>query len=709
MKFNRYLTHFALGLNLILVLFLVFENKLSIPWWFSPAGRIHPLLLHLPIGALGLLIALFFIKKHLGINSFNLILKAGLIFLSISAAISAIAGLLLAQEQGYDPASLNNHKWTGFGFSIASYFALEFFEKISKTEILQKSMIALLVIISILVGHLGGEITHGENFVFENLKKEEPIESQNLSLYELKIQPILKEKCVSCHNDQKTKGDLNMSSIEKLLKGGKNGFLWKAGDTLNSHILKRANLPLDDKKHMPPKGKPQLSTEEIFYLTQWISEGANTKIKLSELPNNSFFKKLADEIKTPEKVYSFKKISEEKIAEISSPYCTIVPFSSQSPALSVSFFVSSKFEPTTFDNLSKIKTQIVRLNLAKMPVDDNYLKKISEFENLEYLNLNQTDIKGNGIDNLLKCKKLKELAISNTKISKQNFEKILTHPALKKVFIWNTALQESDIVNLEKKYRNISFDKGFETDESQKLALNTPILVNENLVIKDKEKVSFKHPLNEVKIRYTLDGSEPDTLQSPVYTQPIEIQSFTKIKLVATKPGWLASKPVEYNFYKSKFKALSAVLMQKANESYLGKGASGLIDLKQGDITNYKEENWLGFRENNFEALINLSGKEKLEGITLSYGEKADSYIMPPEWVEIWIKEKNQSLKLYKKVIPPQLEKMQSGGIKAINLPLSGSQIVQVKLVAKPVAKLPNWHPGKGDKGWFFVDEVFFY
>lgn len=29
-----------------------------------------------------------------------------------------------------------------------------------------------------------------------------------------------------------------------------------------------------------------------------------------------------------------------------------------------------------------------------------------------------------------------------------------------------------------------------------------------------------------------------------------------------------------------------------------------------------------------------------------------------------------------------------------------------LKLIANPVAKLPAWHRGKGDKGWFFVDEV---
>ncbi|MNY68403.1 hypothetical protein D3C86_2061590 [compost metagenome] len=34
-------------------------------------------------------------------------------------------------------------------------------------------------------------------------------------------------------------------------------------------------------------------------------------------------------------------------------------------------------------------------------------------------------------------------------------------------------------------------------------------------------------------------------------------------------------------------------------------------------------------------------------------------------------------------------------------------QLSCIKLVAKPLSKLPAWHPGKGEKAWVFVDEVF--
>jgi hypothetical protein len=52
-------------------------------------------------------------------------------------------------------------------------------------------------------------------------------------------------------------------------------------------LIERANLPLDDKKHMPPKGKTQLTPEEIAVLSAWINDGTNTQKTLKQLAVNS--------------------------------------------------------------------------------------------------------------------------------------------------------------------------------------------------------------------------------------------------------------------------------------------------------------------------------------------------------------------------------------------------------------------------------------
>jgi hypothetical protein len=708
MKITKYLSYFSFGLNLILLFFLVFEKQLIVPIWLNPIGRLHPIMLHLPIGALTILLFFFLFKKHFEDKSFRTFFEIILVFLSLTSALSAFVGLLLAQENGYDPTALFWHKWTGFTFSALSYLALEFKNKIQNIKTLQIITLSFLSVFMLWAGHLGGEVTHGENFVFSGMSNDKKLDSERKTAFSQHIEPILDAKCRSCHNDKKTKGDLNMTSIEKMLKGGKNGPLWFALDTLKSHILLRTKLPLEEKKHMPPKGKPQLTSTEIFLIKTWIAEGADYKSTTNQLPAQSYFKKLSSPKLAEVKEYKFSSPSESALEKLNSPYCSVIPLAYESPAMQASFYVSSKFDLKALQNLQDIKEQLVRLNLSKMPVNDEIFKTIGNFENLEYLNLNQTNIEGKGIENLLKCKKLEELAISNTKITDKEIEKLIKHPSLKKVFVWSTAITNIQAEKYQKINPKLKFELGFDATKVEKLKLNPPVTTNEKFVIEANEKVAFKHTLKNVEIRYTLDGTPPDSLKSNLYTQPISLNTFTNIKLLATKEGWLSSKEVEYNFFKSGIRAQSAILNLKPDVKYPGNGGNSLIDLKQGDMSNQKEPNWLGFRENNFESTISFKPNQVFKEVTISYLQKDNGYIMPPEWIEIWISKDKKPFKLLKKIKPSPLTKPEKSTIKAINVALVNQSFDSMKIIAKPVAKLPNWHRGKGEKGWFFIDEVYF-
>ena len=65
-----------------------------------------------------------------------------------------------------------------------------------------------------------------------------------------------------------------MESYETLLKGGKDGPVLIAGKALDSPMIHRLLLPLDDEDHMPPEGKPQPTLAEIAALQWWIERGA---------------------------------------------------------------------------------------------------------------------------------------------------------------------------------------------------------------------------------------------------------------------------------------------------------------------------------------------------------------------------------------------------------------------------------------------------
>ena len=486
------------------------------------------------------------------------------------------------------------------------------------------------------------------------------------------------------------------------------------GDALNSHIIQRASLPLENKEHMPPKGKPQLTTDEIALLSAWINEGADVKKAFKNYLASSETKKIASKFVGTKsaikeaKVYTFSMPSESALAAVNTPFCTVFPFATGSPALQADFFVSKKFDRKVLENLSKVGEQLVILNLSKMPLKDEDLSLIANFPNLEKLNLNQTDITGITLEQLKKCKNLESVALAGTKISKENLQKILDLPKLKEVFVWNTDINEVAVNELGKKYTKIKFDRGGIDNPNEILQLNPPILVNEDFIIKTNTPITMKHTLKNVKIRYTIDGSEPDSTTANIYQKPIVIESYTKFKALATKENWYASKKVEYSFFKSSFVADSVYLLNPPDPKHAGKGGITLKDLKKGPNDNFGDKAWLGYREKEFVGLFEFKKVQPIKGLTISYLQKMDSFILPPKIIEVWAGNNKTDLKIIQKLTPKQAEKMERNANLGLQIPFSQGSYKMIKLVIKPVSKLPAWHPGKGQKGWFFVDEVFF-
>ena len=74
-----------------------------------------------------------------------------------------------------------------------------------------------------------------------------------------------------------------MENYATLLKGGKDGPVLIAGKPLDSPMIQRLLLPLEDEDHMPPQGKPQPSLAEIAALQWWIDHGAPADKTIGDL------------------------------------------------------------------------------------------------------------------------------------------------------------------------------------------------------------------------------------------------------------------------------------------------------------------------------------------------------------------------------------------------------------------------------------------
>jgi hypothetical protein len=98
----------------------------------------------------------------------------------------------------------------------------------------------------------------------------------------------------------------------------------------------------------------------------------------------------------------------------------IFPLANGSPALQADFFVRQAFKKEQLSELADIKEQLVVLNVSNMPITNDDLKTIGQFEHLEKLVLNNTDITGENLSSLQSLINLKSLSLSGTKQSKNS-------------------------------------------------------------------------------------------------------------------------------------------------------------------------------------------------------------------------------------------------------------------------------------------------
>jgi len=702
----------------VFLLFMCFVDITTFPEWLINSGKLHPLFLHLPIALVIFNLPLYYFLK---LNSDNLKLqqlyKSSLVCTALLTTLTALAGLLLSGGGDYDPDTIFLHKWLGVGTAVFTHVQIYLFNWLEKRTRVGYTTAILAIVILVTGSHYGGTLTHGDGYLSiqpKEVANKFPVLNTTTTVFDAAVAPVIATKCLSCHNNAKMKGGLNMSDFQLLQKGGKNGAIFTAGNPDASMMIERMLLDMDDKKHMPPKGKFQLTENEILLFSKWIETGANATTTYHSLDKSDSLKLLIDEIRKSEtitkteKTYVFQAASQSKIDELNTPFRRILPLAYQSPALSVKFYLKEKFSINMLEECKSISTQVVEINLSNMPVDDKLFPLLSQFENLEKLNLNGTSITGKNLNELVKNKNLQQLSLASTVVNLLSLDG-LAKSAIKHVYLWNTKVTEQDLVSLKKKMPSIAWDLGYIPDKNELLKLTPPKPINTDRMILGKdEKIILKHPLPEVQIKYTLDGSKPDSLSGKIYQTPIQASQITRVIAVATNKSWISSDVSDFTFFKEGQKVDSVQLLNLPSEKYRKNGKLLLIDLKKGfpEILNL---NWLGYKENSFKTGFYFSNNQEKSQVVVSAADNTGAYVFPPTKIIVRGGDSRNNLKTIGTLSPEMPKDYRSNGVLPYIVPIQKGNYKYIEIEAFNIQSLPSWHGGKGEKGWVFVDEVFFY
>ncbi|TLV03541.1 c-type cytochrome domain-containing protein [Dyadobacter luticola] len=720
LRFRVFAEQVLIASNIFILFLLLFESKLVIPAWLQTIGRMHPLILHFPIVILllAMLLEFFRFQPEYSTNTFYKNFLQGLLLIgSLFAAVTVIMGIFLSQEDGYEGPTLTWHKWTGAGiFFIASIIYWIRNTGWYKAPVAKVSAF-ITVVGLVMTGHYGAALTHGSDFIWEPVSIEKEMAAVPLDqavVYTNVIKPIFDQKCTSCHNPDKLKGELILSDPASIMKGGKSGKLLVPGNPQISLLLQRAHLPMDDKKHMPPSGKSQLTLQEISLLTLWVKRNADFKKKVTDFPEKDSLRILAAAYLLPaeqQEEYDFPAVDEAEIAKLNTDYRTILPLARESPALAVNIYNSASYSSKQLDELSEIKKQVIALNLNKMPVKDADIKSITQFENLHKLDLNFTDVTAAGLKELSTLKHLQNLTLSGTKLGLEDFKGLLPNlKSLKTVAVWDTKLSAADVEQLQKASKNLDIIGGFKDDGKSPLRLNPPQVKNSSTIFAQSLALNIKHPIKGVDIRYTMDGTEPDSISSPLLDDKTVITKNETIKAKAYKKGWYGSEMATFEFFKSAYVPDSSNLLAPLNRVHQAEGAKTFFDKKLGVIGANNPawaNNWAGVRDNDMVFVSEFKKPITISSLGVHYMIEEATSIFPPDLVEIWGGSSPDNMKLLTKFKAPLPKKGDTPSLKTVEGKFSPQTVTWIKVVAKPNGKIPDWHSNKGKKALLLIDEMF--
>jgi len=262
-------------------------------------GRFHVLVLHIPIG---LVVAILVLEVMARSEKYRH-LEAGAPFLWAAAAISAVVTVALGYmhyaEGGFDGGSGNLHRISGT--SIAVLLCIVAFVRCSPlarnyTPVYLPAAV-LMVVLASMVGHYGGNLTHGSTFLVEYAPQ--PIRAlaglgprrppvTNLAAadpYLDVVGPMLGQRCGSCHNPDKRQGELDLSNFDAMMRGGETGSVVVSGRPQVSEMIRRITLPEDDEAFMPAEGNTPLTAAQIQIVEWWISAGIPVDTTIGQLPD----------------------------------------------------------------------------------------------------------------------------------------------------------------------------------------------------------------------------------------------------------------------------------------------------------------------------------------------------------------------------------------------------------------------------------------
>lgn len=435
----------------------------------SVFGRLHPLVLHLPIG-IG--VALFIIELLTWFLGFEESRRPHGILACLAAAtawISVATGYVLNGEGAFAPADVDPHRNAALvcagalTIAAAAHLKSNAGARVGFLRI-YRLFLTFGIVTIIAAGHLGATLTHGQSYLTGFRGGAEATESTNPASapvpgtpgndeFTNKILPIFESKCNQCHGEEEQKAKLALNTREAMMAGSKHGPVIHITNRKESELLVRIERPAEEKGHMPPKNKPQLTDDERKTIGEFILKG-NFAAAASNAKNEAA-PAIVQETVEP-------SADEKDIAALREALVHVQPISQGSKLLWIDFAApATRMDEEQIVKLLKpVARFTAELSLNRSKITDGGLEIVASMPALRRLELRSTAVGDGGILFLKNHPALEELVMTQTKAGDASVDVLLTLQKLRKIYIWGGAFSADGIAKLRRERPELKVDAG---------------------------------------------------------------------------------------------------------------------------------------------------------------------------------------------------------------------------------------------------------
>tara|TARA_R110002012_G_scaffold291564_1_gene486082 strand:+ start:94841 stop:97771 length:2931 start_codon:yes stop_codon:yes gene_type:complete len=237
------------------------------------------------------------------------------------------------------------------------------------------------------------------------------------------------------------------------------------------------------------------------------------------------------------------------------------------------------------------------------------------------------------------------------------------------------------------------------TNIDEHLIVASPFIAKGDVAFKEQTEVTLENVDTEATIFYKLDNSEFKKYQAPFRI------SGKAILTIYSEKNNSKSQEITTQFYEIDPNISLTLETEYANQ-YNGGGPNALIDGIVG-AKDFRTGTWQGYQNKDVVAIVDLGSEKEIQNLYVSFLRDQKSWIFLPREVLFFTSNDGKNFKevlthKLKEPVPTDEVDMET---------ISHSELGRaryIKVVAKTLGKLPEWHLGYADYGrsWLFIDEI---